>query len=197
MYASPATEKKEPDDVAKASTSTAYHTSIIQSIEMVKRPRLFDRYDNDTSSRFFSSFTTTSAASVFDAISENQPAIVPAAKESTSPTSNNSSKRFKRLTSDDQKEAPTSQTSIDEYTTPNKHARPVLTHKSSNVADESTVDLNAKTLESVTDHVQVGFLHDDQRCAFFLPILFQNEPSVEASGKHSSSVTRSLHGFRL
>ena len=196
MYASSSTEKKEPDDAAKASASTEFHSSIIQSIEMVKRPRLFDRYDNDTSSRFFSS-SATSAATVFDAINENRSAIDSAVKDGSSPTSNNSSKRFKRLTSDDQKEAPTLQTSIDEYTTPNKHARPVLTHKSSNVAAEPTIDLDEKTLKSVTDHVQVGILRDDERGAFFLPILIQNEPSVKTSGKHRLSVSRSLHEFHL
>ncbi|CAF4540894.1 unnamed protein product, partial [Rotaria magnacalcarata] len=50
MYLSTSNEKKI-DITTKNSTSVEYHTSMIQSIDIVKRPLLFNQHDNDTCSR--------------------------------------------------------------------------------------------------------------------------------------------------
>ncbi|CAF5104568.1 unnamed protein product, partial [Rotaria magnacalcarata] len=50
MYLSTSNEKNI-DITTKNSTSVEYHTSMIQSIDIVKRPLLFNQHDNDTCSR--------------------------------------------------------------------------------------------------------------------------------------------------
>jgi hypothetical protein len=147
MYIPTSNEKK----IDMTTTSVEYHTSIIQSIEVVKRPLLFNQYDNDTSSRFFSSSTVTKT-SVFEAINENQNIV--SNKEDSSP----SNKRFKRVNTDnDQDSLPqlTSQSSIEEFITPTKQNRVVLKRKSANIAKElSPIDKSdVKTLER--DDIQV------------------------------------------
>lgn len=86
----------------KETSSVEYHTSIIQSIEIVKKPRLFDQYDNDKSSRFFSSSSTSnSQTSVFDAIDKPQSQSVLTDTKNKLPNNN---KRFKRLKTDEDKD---------------------------------------------------------------------------------------------
>ncbi|CAF2144354.1 unnamed protein product [Rotaria magnacalcarata] len=89
MYLSTSNEKKI-DITTKNSTSVEYHTSMIQSIDIVKRPLLFNQHDNDTCSRFFSSSVTTKT-SIFDAIDENEKSTPN--QENISPI--NINKRFK------------------------------------------------------------------------------------------------------
>jgi hypothetical protein len=149
MYLPPSNEKKI-DITTKPTSSVEYHTSIIQSIEIVKRPLLFNQYDNDTSSRFFSSPAVTKT-SVFDAINENQ-----SDKDKISP--NNSNKRFKRLDNDDESLPQLIvQSSVDEFLTPTKKNRVVLKRKSPNIAKElSPIDKSdVKISEQENDTIQV------------------------------------------
>lgn len=157
MYIPTSTEKKL-DPSTKTTSSVEYHTSIIQSIEIVKRPLLFNQHDNDTSSRFFSSSSTTTTTvtktSVFDAINENQN-IIPN-NETISPKNNHSNKRFKRSNTDKQDEEDhtsdvTIQSSIDTFLTPTKENRIVLKRKSTNIEKEST-----STLDIESENKQVG-----------------------------------------
>jgi len=152
----PTSNEKKIDITTKTTSSVEYHTSIIQSIEIVKRPLLFNQYDNDTSSRFFSSSNVTKT-SVFDVINENQNII--SNKEEISPN-NNSNKRFKRLNNDNDRDSlpqVTIQSSIDEFITPTKQNRIVLKRKSPNIAKESspTDKSDMKTLEQESDNLQV------------------------------------------
>ena len=147
MYIPTSTEKKL-DLSTKTTSSVEYHTSIIQSIEIVKRPLLFNQHDNDTSSRFFSS-TTVTKTSVFDAINENQNII--SNEETVSPKNNHSNKRFKRSNTDkqddeeDQASPVTTQSSIDTFLTPSKENRIVLKRKSLNIEKESTSTLDIES----------------------------------------------------
>jgi len=138
----------------KTPSSVEYHTSIIQSIEIVKRPLLFNQHDNDTSSRFFSSSTITKS-SVFDAINENQNIILN--KEEISP----STKRFKRSNTD-KEEDPLSQltiqSSIDTFLTPAKQNRIILKRKSPNIDKEATDESDIKTLEQDRQVLGILFL---------------------------------------
>ena len=155
MYTSTtSTNENKTDIITKtiSSSSIEYHTSIIQSIEIVKRPLLFNQYDNDTSSRFFSS-STTAKTSVFDAINENQNITVE--KEEIS-SINNNNKRFKRLNTDnDQDSLPqlTVQSSMDQFITPTKQNRIVLKRKSPNIPKQSST-IN-ESLEEKNDNIQV------------------------------------------
>lgn len=90
MYLSTPSESKCETTKTTATSSVEYHTSIIQSIEIVKRPLLFNQHDNDTSSRFFSSSVKTKT-SIFDAINENEK--LTSHQEKISPVKSN--KRFK------------------------------------------------------------------------------------------------------
>jgi hypothetical protein len=154
----PTSNEKKIDITTKPNSSAEYHTSIIQSIEIVKRPLLFNQYDNDTSSRFFSSSTVTKT-SVFDALNENQ--NIKLDTEENSPNYNNN-KRFKRLNTNDDNDSLTSltiQSSIDEFITPTKQNRIVLKRKSPNIAKESSPTLtdtsDVKNLEQDSDDIQV------------------------------------------
>jgi hypothetical protein len=146
MYIPTSNEKKTDITIKTTSSSSVeYHTSIIQSIEIVKRPLLYNQYDNDTSSRFFSSSSTGMKTSVFDAINENQN------KEEISPNKN---KRFKRLNDDNGNESLPQliiQSSIDEFITPTKQNRIVLKRKSPNIDKElsPTDQSDMKSLEQV------------------------------------------------
>jgi hypothetical protein len=146
----PTSNEKKIEITTKTTSSVEYHTSIIQSIEIVKRPLLFNEHDNDTSSRFFSS-STIKKSSIFDAINENQNTTLN--KEEISPNNNNSNKRFKRSNTDKEEEdSPlqvTIQSSMDTFLTPAKQNRIVLKRKSPNVEKESSpVDQSdIKTLE--------------------------------------------------
>ncbi|CAF4707861.1 unnamed protein product [Rotaria sp. Silwood1] len=151
----PISNEKKPDMPTKTSSSTEYHTSIIQSIEVVKRPLLFNQYDNDTCSRFFSSSTVTKT-SVFDAINENQ--NISSNKEKLSP--NNVNKKFKgsnmNNVDDDDDESlsqSTSQNSIDKFITPTKKNRFVLKRKSPNIDKQlsPTDDSNIKIFDQNTE----------------------------------------------
>lgn len=120
---------------SKTPSSVEYHTSIIQSIEIVKRPLVFNEHDNDTSSRFFSSTTTVTKTSVFDAINENENIL--ANKETISPKN----KRFKRSNTDKQNEEDhsshvTIQSSIETFLTPSKENRVVLKRQSPNIEND-------------------------------------------------------------
>ncbi|CAF1429768.1 unnamed protein product [Adineta ricciae] len=134
MYLPKSSEKKH-ETSTKTSSSVEYHTSIIQSIEIVKRPLLFNQYDEDKSSRFFSSSTVTKT-SVFEAISENQNTT--STKDATSPNKN---KRFKRIDTendhDNIPQATTTQSPNEEFMTPTKQMRDVLKRKSSNTTKDS------------------------------------------------------------
>jgi hypothetical protein len=134
----------------KETSSVEFHTSIIQSIEVVKRPRLFNKFDNDTSSRFFSASST----SVFKAIGEQE----------TSPTELGTSspiktKRFKRSntnTEDQSSPVVPSERLLDACTTPSKQVRPVLTQQSANVVKEASSNekhdlTTTKTTEDVAE----------------------------------------------
>ena len=138
MYVPTSTEKKI-EITTKSTSSVEYHTSVIQSIEIVKRPLLFNEHDDDTSSRFFSS-STTKKSSVFDAINENQNTTLN--KEEISPKNSNSNKRFKRSNTDKEEEDSlpqvTIQSSMDTFVTPAKQNRIVLKRKSPNVENESS-----------------------------------------------------------
>jgi hypothetical protein len=139
----PTSNEKKIDMTTKTTSSVEYHTSIIQSIEIVKRPLLFNQHDNDTSSRFFSSSTITKS-SVFDAINENQNIILN--KEEISP----STKRFKRSNTDKEEDSLsqlTIQSSIDTFLTPAKQNRIILKRKSPNIDKEATDQSDIKTLE--------------------------------------------------
>lgn len=136
-----------------------YHTSIIQSIEIVKRPLLFNQHDNDKSSRFFSSSSTTvTKTSVFDALTENRNVILN--KEEISPRNENSNKRFKRLHTEQEDDHPPQlnvQSSIDAFLTPTKQNRIVLKRKSPNIEKEplSTDKSDIITSEQESDNRQV------------------------------------------
>lgn len=152
----PTSNEKKIDMTTKTTSSIEYHTSIIQSIDIVKRPLLFNQHDNDKSSRFFSSSTTTKS-SVFDAINENQ--NISLNKEEISPN-NNSNKRFKRLNTDQEEDSllqSTIQSSMDTFLTPAKQNRIVLKRKSPNIEKElsSTDQSDLKTLEHENDDKQV------------------------------------------
>jgi hypothetical protein len=152
----PTSNEKKIDMTTKTTSSIEYHTSIIQSIDIVKRPLLFNQHDNDKSSRFFSSSTTTKS-SVFDAINENQ--NISLNKEEISPN-NNSNKRFKRLNTDQEEDSllqSTIQSSMDTFLTPAKQNRIVLKRKSPNIEKElSSMDQSdVKTLEHENDDKQV------------------------------------------
>jgi hypothetical protein len=152
----PSSNEKKIDITTKPTSSVEYHTSIIQSIEIVKRPLLFNQYDDDTSSRFFSSPAVTKT-SVFDAINENQNII--SDKDKISP--NNSNKRFKRLDNDNESLPQLIvQSSIDEFLTPTKKTRVVLKRKSPNIAKElSPIDkLDVKISEQENDSIQVWMI---------------------------------------
>lgn len=149
----PTSNEKKIDITTKTTASIEYHTSIIQSIEIVKRPLLFNQHDNDTCSRFFSS---TTKSSVFDAINENE--NITLNKEEISP--NNSNKRFKRSNIDkeeDSRSQSTIQSSIDTFLTPSKQNRIVLKRKSPNIEKElsSTDQSDIKILEQESDDRQV------------------------------------------
>jgi len=149
----PSSNEKKMDIPTKATSSVEYHTSIIQSIEIVKRPLLFNQYDDDTSSRFFSSPAVTKT-SVFDAINENQNIL--SDKDKISP--NNSNKRFKRLDNDNESLPQLIvQSSMDEFLTPTKKTRVVLKRKSPNIAKElSPIDKSdVKISEQENDSIQV------------------------------------------
>jgi exonuclease-1 len=151
----PTSNEKKIDMTTKTTSSVEYHTSIIQSIDIVKRPLLFNQHDNDKSSRFFSSSTTTKS-SVFDAINENQ--NISLNKEEISPN-NNSNKRFKRLNTDQEEDSllqSTIQSSMDTFLTPAKQNRIVLKRKSPNIEKElSSMDQSdVKTLEHENDDKQ-------------------------------------------
>jgi hypothetical protein len=157
MY-SPTSIKQQTDVTIKTTASIEYHTSMIQSIDIVKRPHLFKQHDNDTSSRFFSSSAVTKT-SVFDAISENQN-IIPD-QEKISPI--NCNKRFKRLyTNNDTDLLPqlTTQKTMDEFITPTKQNRAVLKRKSANIDKEESPTDNSdkKTVEQDSDDLQVQFI---------------------------------------
>ena len=143
----------------KPTPSVEYHTSMIQSIEIVKRPLLFNQYDDDKSSRFFSSSTVTKT-SVFDRINENENIV--SNKDKTSPT--NSNKRFKRLNTDTNNESLpqlTIQSSIDDFITPTKQTRVVLKRKSPNIEKESSPtkdQSDAKIFEHEIDNSQVEMI---------------------------------------
>jgi hypothetical protein len=135
------------------STSVEYHTSVIQSIATVKRPHLFNQFDDDTSSRFFSS-SNVSQTSVFDAIDVQQS------------SSSNTAKRFKPLTTNDNSidndhqhqhyerqrlSLPISQHSNELTETPTKQTRAVLMRKSSNIVKPLTTDetSNVKLIDEI------------------------------------------------
>ncbi|CAF3685500.1 unnamed protein product [Adineta steineri] len=152
----PKSDEKKIDISTKSTSSVEYHTSIIQSIEIVKRPLLFNQHDNDKSSRFFSSSSVTKT-SVFDALHEDQN-IVPD-NDKTSPEISN--KRFKRLNTDNDNDSdnlsqPTIQKSMDEFLTPTKQNRFVLKRKSPNIDQESlSVDkLDEKIFEQQSTDIQ-------------------------------------------
>jgi len=149
----PSSNEKKIDSTTKPTSSVEYHTSIIQSIEIVKRPLLFNQYDDDKSSRFFSSPAVTKT-SVFDAINENQNIL--SDKDKISP--NNSNKRFKRLDNDNESLPQLIvQSSMDEFLTPTKKTRVVLKRKSPNIAKElSPIDKSdVKISEQENDSIQV------------------------------------------
>jgi hypothetical protein len=149
----PTSNEKKIDIPTKTTPSIEYHTSVIQSIEIVKRPLLFNQHDNDTSSRFFSTSNVTKT-SVFDAIHENENIITNPEKISPS---NNNNKRFKRLNTDNESDSLpqlTTQSSIDEFITPTKQNRFVLKRKSPNLATESS-PTDTKTIEQESDNKQV------------------------------------------
>ena len=161
LYIPTSTEKKLLDSTTmpKTTSSIEYHTSVIQSIEIVKRPLLFNEHDNDTSSRFFSSSSTTKTTttvtktSIFDAINENQTKL--SVKEETSPSNNHSNKRFKKCNTDQQEEGSQSsqmtvQSSIERFLTPTKESRTVLKIKSPNIENESST-----TVPTESDNKQV------------------------------------------
>ncbi|CAF0788729.1 unnamed protein product [Rotaria sordida] len=138
----PISNENKIDITTKTSSSIEYHTSLIQSIEIVKRPLLFNQYDNDTCSRFFSSSNVTKT-SVFDGINENQNII--STKEKLSPAYTN--KKFKGSNTNNNDDddddynslsQSTSQSSIDKFTTPTKQNRFVLKRKSSNIDKQSS-----------------------------------------------------------
>ena len=147
----PTSDEKKIDITTKTTSSVEYHTSIIQSIEIVKRPLLFNQHDNDTFSRFFSSSTVTKT-SVFEAINENQNTIPN--NEKLSPNNN---KRFKRLNTDDESDSLPQlavQSSIDEFITPTKQNRFVLKKKSPNIENQSS-PTDTKPIEQDIDKIQV------------------------------------------
>ncbi|UJR28468.1 hypothetical protein I4U23_009707 [Adineta vaga] len=150
MYLPKSSEKK-PEITSKTLSSVEYHTSIIQSIDIVKRPLLFNQYDEDKSSRFFSSSTVTKT-SVFEALNENHD--ITSNKDTISPQNN---KRFKRLNTDDDSLLQlTTQTSTDQFITPTKQTRDILKRKSSNIVKElsPTDNLDNKLLDEQLDNVQ-------------------------------------------
>ena len=149
MYLPIANEKKM-DMTTKSNSSIEYHTSIIQSIESVKRPFLFHQYDNDTSSRYFSSSPSTNS-SVFDAIQENQHLT---SNRETISSSINNNKRFKKIDTDNNNDLllqSTTHSSIDKFITPTKQNRNVLKRQSLNIDQQSDM----KIFEQESNDIQV------------------------------------------
>ncbi|CAF4060796.1 unnamed protein product [Rotaria sp. Silwood2] len=151
----PISNEKKIDITTNPSSSIEYHTSLIQSIEVVKRPLLFNQYDNDTCSRFFSSSTVTKT-SIFDAINENENQNLTSNKEKFS--SSNTNKKFKGSNTnndnhnddDDNNLSPSiSHNSIDKLITPTKQNRFVLKRKSPNIEKQlsPTDNSNMKIFE--------------------------------------------------